>query len=132
MPTIVADIARGPDEVWRAFTDARLFAAWMPGLRRAAIVNAYDDGLPREVLFEYSASLTYTLTYTYDATKRVVQWEPRVNARDGVRGFATLEATPHGTRITYKLEQGVGRTVGDLLIGGPHSIVEAFVRWVER
>ena len=132
MRPVVVDIARSPDEVWRSFTNAQLFAAWMPGLRRATVVRTYADGLPHEVLFELSASLTYTLTYTYDVMKRVVEWQPRVNAREGVRGFAMLESTPRGTRMTYKLEQGSGRSVGDLLVGGPHPIVEAFVHWIER
>ncbi|HEY5920226.1 MAG TPA: SRPBCC family protein [Kofleriaceae bacterium] len=132
MPTVVVEVARSPEDCWRAFTNARLFAAWMPGLRRVTVVSAHDDGLPREVLFELSTSLTYTLTYSYDLAKREVRWEPRINARDGVRGYVVLEPSERGTRMTYKLEQGAGRTMGDLVIGGSHAIVEAFVRWVER
>jgi carbon monoxide dehydrogenase subunit G len=127
---VVVDIARSPDTCWRALTDAAQFAAWMPGLR-SAVVLAEDAGLPREVHFEFSSKLSYTLAYTYDVVHREVHWEPRSDARSAVRGTARLEPHGDGTRLTYKLEQGAGRTVGDLVIGGAPSIVGAFVRWVE-
>lgn len=131
MPSVVVDVARPIDRVWRAFTNARLFSAWMPGLRRATIVDE-TNGLPAEVTFEFSTSLTYSLAYTYDLAEHLVRWEPRLGARDAVRGTAQLEATETGgTRITYKLEQGAARTTGDLVLGGPHAIVGAFVRWIE-
>ena len=130
MPSVVVEIARPLERCWRAFTDARLFAAWMPGLRRATVV-AEQNGLPSEVLFELSASLTYSLTYHYDVAKHEVRWDPRIGARDAVRGTAHFEATDTGTRMTYKLEQGAARTTGDLVLGGPHAFVNAFVRWIE-
>jgi uncharacterized protein YndB with AHSA1/START domain len=130
MPSVVVEVARPLDSVWRAFTNARLFAAWMPGLRRANVV-AEENGLPTEVVFDFSTSLNYSLRYTYDLAQHAVHWEPRLGARDAVRGTAQLSATETGTRITYKLEQGAARTTGDLVLGGPHAIVGAFVRWIE-
>jgi uncharacterized protein YndB with AHSA1/START domain len=130
MPSVVIEVARPLDRVWRAFTNARLFAAWMPGLRRANVVSE-ENGLPTEVDFDFSTSLTYSLRYTYDLAQHEVHWEPRLGARDAVRGTAQLAATETGTRITYKLEQGAARTTGDLVLGGPHAIVGAFVRWIE-
>ena len=131
MPVVVVDIARPPDQVWRAFTDAASFAAWMPGLRRTLIVDHPPGQLPREILFEFSASLTYSLVYTYDVAARTVSWEPRVGRRDAVRGSAQIEATAAGSRLTYTVEQGAGRTAGDLVLGGP-TVVAAFARWIER
>lgn len=130
MPSVVVEVARPLDRVWRAFTNARLFSAWMPGLRRATIV-AEDEGLPTEVVFDFSTSLTYSLRYTYDLAQHEVRWEPRLGARDAVRGTAQLAATESGTRITYKLEQGAARTTGDLVLGGSHAVIGAFVRWIE-
>jgi len=131
MPAVVVEIARPPADVWRAFTDVSLLAAWMPGVRRTQIVDQPPGERPREILFEFSTSLTYTLVYTYDEDKREVHWEPRVGRRDAVRGFARVEASGAGSRLTYSLEQGSGRTTEDLILGGPQAVVEAFVRWIE-
>ena len=130
MPTVTVEIARPLEQCWRAFTNARLFAAWMPALRRASVV-AESGGLPVEVTFELSTSLTYSLSYSYDVANHEVRWEPRLGARDAVRGSARLTATATGTRMTYTLEQGAGRTTGELVRGGAHAIVDAFVRWIE-
>jgi hypothetical protein len=130
MPQLVFDVPQAPDVCWRAFTDPNLFAAWMPGLRRATVIATNADGLPGEVHFEYSESLTYSLRYAYDVAAREVRWEPRVGARDAVRGFARFAAHPPGTRMTYKLEQGVGRLAGDLALGGPHTVASAFIKWL--
>jgi hypothetical protein len=131
MPVVVVDIARPPDQVWRALTDATLLLAWLPGLRRMRVVDHPAGELPREILFEFAASLTYSLVYTYDAPRREVRWEPRVGRRDGVSGFARVDAAGDGARLTYSLEQGTARTAGDLVLGGPHAVVTAFVRWIE-
>lgn len=128
---VVAQIARPPEVVWRAFTDAGLFAAWMPGLRATQVLAREPDGLAREIHFEFSKSLTYTLAYTYDLERREVHWAPRLGARDAVKGFARIEATPTGAQLTYSLAQGAARTAGDLVLGGPHAMVDAFVRWLE-
>lgn len=131
MPTVDVEIARPLDHCWRAFTNARLFSAWMPGLRRATIV-AEANGLPTEVMFELSASLTYSLVYRYELATHEVHWSPRLGARDAVRGSAKLEATESGgTRMTYTLEQGAARTTGDLMLGGAEAVSAAFVRWLE-
>ena len=131
MPVLVVDLAVPPDVCWRALTDASQFAAWMPGLRRAEVISSRPDGLPHEVSFEFSATLSYSLVYTYDVGKREVRWEPHTGARDAVRGFARIDAHGAGARMTYKVEQGAHRAAGDLVRGGAHPVIGAFVRWLE-
>lgn len=131
MPTVVAEIACPPAACWRALTDVASFSAWMPGLRRAAIISTTPEGLPHEVRFEFSTSLVYSLVYRYDTATHEVHWEPRTGARDAVRGHARIEPHGDGSRLTYHLEQGAGRNTGDLVLGGAHAIVNAFVRWMD-
>ena len=131
MPSLVIDIAVPPDVCWRALIDASTFAAWMPGLRVAEVMTTDPDGRPHEVRFELTSSLTYSLVYAYDDARREIRWEPHLDARDAVRGFARLEPRGDGARMTYKLDQGVSRAAGDLVRGGAHPVVGAFVRWLE-
>lgn len=131
MPSVIIDVARPPEACWAAFTRAELFAAWMPGLRRATVVATEPDGLPREVSFEFSAKLSYALVYNYDRARREVRWEPRLGARDAVRGWARIDAQGEGARLTYELEQGPGRDADDLELGDADTIIGAFVRWIE-
>ena len=91
LSSIVTYIARSPDVCWRALIDATVLPAWVPGLRRARVIEVDDHQRPREVLFEFSTSLTYSLVYSYDADAREMHWEPRIGKRDAVRGFARLE-----------------------------------------
>lgn len=132
MPDVVVEIARPPEVCWRALIDPPSFAAWMPGLRRARIITTDAAGLPLEVAFEYSKSLTYSLVYEYDVPARAVRWQPRVGAREAVRGSAKIDAIDLGARLTYHLEQGAGRVTGDLVLGGAHPVVAAFKAWIER
>lgn len=128
MYTAVAFVPRSPGTCWRVFTDATMFPAWIPGLRKARVITTDDHGRPREILFEFSASLTYSLVYTYDELERVVRWEPQLGRRDAVRGSARFEALDDGTRMTYELEPGVrgaDRSVGDV-----DAVVAAFIGWV--
>jgi hypothetical protein len=124
-------IACSPDLCWRALTDATLLPAWVPGLRRARVIELDASGLAHEVLFEFSTSLTYSLVYTYDPTARELHWEPRIGKRDAVRGFARLEACDAGTRMTYALEQGTGRSTSDQKLGDPELLLVEFARWIE-
>lgn len=101
MKSVVGVVARDPETCFRAFIDASAFPAWVPGLRRAQVVQSEPSGLPIEILFEFGASRTYSLAYSYDLAKREVTWAPRSNKRDAVLGFATFEAADAGTRITY-------------------------------
>jgi hypothetical protein len=124
-------IAGSRESCWRALLDITALPAWVPGLRRARVIDTDEAGLPREILFEFSTSLTYTLVYAYDVTAREVRWEPRIGKRDGVRGFARLQACTEGTLLTYGLEQGPGRSAAELALGDPDVLVNAFARWVE-
>ncbi len=117
-------IDRSPEHCWRALTDAELLTAWVPGLRRARILDGGEGGLAREVQFEFSSSLTYSLVYTYDEATLCVRWEPRGGKRDAVRGFAQLELVDGGTRMIYGVEQGASTD-------DPDAFVAAFTRWVE-
>lgn len=126
MQTVLAVVAREPDACWRAFVDATTFSAWIPGLRRARVIQSGADGLPVEILFEFGASRTYSLVYTYDVAKREVRWEPRANKRDAVAGFARFDAFDEGTRVTYGLANTTGGTELDQL----HELVAAFGSWM--
>ena len=114
------------------FTDPQQFAAWIPGLRRVRVIATGTDGLPSEILFEFSTSLTYSLAYTYDAAAREVRWEPRAGKRDAVGGMARFDAFDTGTRVTYALEQGVGRSPSDRALGGPEQLLESFAKWMHE
>jgi hypothetical protein len=124
--TALSVVAREPDVCWRAFIDANTFAAWIPGLRRAQVIQKNADGLATEILFEFGASRTYSLVYTYDVAKREVTWEPRANKRDAVAGFARFDAFDSGTRVTY----GLANHVGSTQLGELTELLAAFSAWI--
>ncbi len=124
-------IARSPEQCFRALADASLLAAWVPGLRRARVIELDGSGFAREVLFEFSTSLSYSLVYSYDVTALELRWEPRIGKRDAVRGFARFASCDNGTKMTYAIEQGAGRSASDLALGDPEALLVAFARWVE-
>lgn len=126
METVTAFVPRDPTTCWRAFTDARQLAQWVPGLHRADILSK-SRGLAAEVHFEF-ADLAYTLVYAYDADKREVTWQPQLGKAEGVTGFARFDAVPGGTQITYALAHGEARTEAANL----GALVTAFVAWVQR
>lgn len=126
MQTALAVVAREPDACWRAFIDANTFGAWVPGLRRSRVIQIDADGLPVEILFEFGASRTYSLVYTYDLAKREVRWEPRANKRDAVAGFARFDAFDSGTRVTYGLANHTGSTE----LAQLHDLLAAFGAWM--
>ena len=130
MPAAVVDIARSPDECWRALTDPTHFPTWMPGLRAVEVLSL-DGGLPHEVRFERTSALSYSLVYRYDLAARTIAWEPHEHVRDAVRGSIRIEAHGAGSRLTCRLEQGAGRKTGDLSLGSVHTIMGAFARWLE-
>jgi hypothetical protein len=110
------------------FVDPTVLAAWVPGLRRARVIATNPDGLPLEIQFEFSTSLIYSLVYTYDAAAREVRWEPRAGKRDAVRGFARFDPFDEGTRITYSVEHGGGRSTAEQ--DAPHALLDAFAKWM--
>jgi hypothetical protein len=123
-------IPRGPEVCWRILVDAAQLPAWVPGLRKAQVISTEPvGGLPAEIWFEYSTSLSYSLAYSYDAGTEI-RWEPRTGKRDGVRGFARLEPVAGGTKLTYALEQGTGRSAAEVELGEVNAIVTAFSEWV--
>jgi uncharacterized protein YndB with AHSA1/START domain len=129
--TVSAFIPRDPQACYRAFTDARQLASWVPGLTRADILTKVR-GLADEVHFEFASELAYTLVYAYDPAKQQVSWRPKIGAEEGVTGFARFEAAPGGTQFTYGLEQGEARTPDEQELGNLHAIVAAFVGWMQR
>ncbi len=110
--------------------DPALLAHWVPGLRRAVVISSGPFGLPAEVHFEFSTSLTYTLVYSYDLERREVRFEPRLGKRDGVSGYVRIEPFDDGSRIEYGLEEGEGRSSADRELGGADAIVAAFAKWM--
>jgi len=122
-------VPRDVASCWRVFIDPTRLAAWVPGLRRAQII-AKSRGLASEVHFEFVDSLAYTLVYTYDVERRHVSWQPKLGREAGVTGFAQFEAFEGGTRVTYGLEHGEGRSPEDREIGDLEKLVNAFVAWM--
>lgn len=131
METVTAFIPREPAVCWRAFTDARQLASWVPGLRRADILSK-ARGLAAEVHFEYASERAYTLVYTYDAEKLEVSWQPKLGAAAGVIGFARFDPAPAGTQMTYGLEHGEARTPAEQALGNLEALVAAFATWMQR
>lgn len=130
MQTVRAVVPRDPETCWRAFIDPSTLAAWVPGLRKARVIQVGADGLPAEILFEFGESLTYSLVYTYDREAREVSWEPRAGKRDAVAGFVRFDEFDDGTRVTYGLKQGAGRSEAERELGSLTELVAAFARWV--
>ena len=128
MQSVVAVVARDPETCFRAFIDAATFPAWIPGLRRAQVVQLDGAGLASEIIFEFGASRTYSLTYTYDTVKREVTWAPRSNKRDAVAGFARFEAVATGTAITY----GNAPHAGEMPRADVDELLAAFTAYLAR
>jgi hypothetical protein len=125
-------IARPLEACWRAFTEAATMPSWVPGLRKADLVEFDVTGLPYEVRFGYAAGLMYSLRYTYDLDQFVVRWEPVESERGGVRGFARFEEVEGGTKFTYALEHDQGRKAAERALDNPQTLVEAFARWMHE
>jgi hypothetical protein len=130
MRTATALLPHPVEACWKAFTDASVLRAWVPGLRLATVISTTGRTLPREIFFEFAESRTYTLLYDYDLDKHEVRWEPQVGKRDAVRGYARFELAEGGTLMTYALEHGDGRTVAERALGSLEGIVDAFARWM--
>lgn len=128
MVTVRAVVSREPAACFRAFIDAATFGAWVPGLRRAQVIRVGLDGLPTEILFEFGASRTYTLVYTYDHEAREVRWQPGSGKLDAVAGFAKFDAMDGGTSVTYGLENHDGGAD----ISEVHALVTAFSQWMQQ
>lgn len=127
-------VARDLEACWRVFTDHASMPRWVPGLRKAELVEFDVEGLPHEVRFQYAVGLIYSLRYTYDTDEHVVRWEPVDNPseRGGVRGFARFEPVDGGTRFTYALEHDEGRKAAERALDDPHTLVAAFARWMHE
>lgn len=128
MQIVSTVVGRPLDACWRVFTDPTQMTAWVPGLRKASVIEAGDDGLPCEVQFEFATDLLYSLDYTYDLEAHVVRWEPRAGETGAVRGFARFDPHDDGTEVTYALEHDPGRKAAERAIDNPRLLVEAFAR----
>lgn len=124
----VAAVTRDPETCFRAFIDVATFPAWIPGLRRAQVVQSDAAGLASEIVFEFGASRTYSLAYRYDLANREVTWEPRSNKRDAVVGFAKFETIDEGTRITY----GNAPHTGEVSPAEIDALLTAFIAYLAR
>jgi hypothetical protein len=97
-------IRRSPDACWRVLVDPTTMTGWIPGLQRARVIATYPTRLAREIDFEFQSSLAYRLTYAYDIAASKMSWSsPRGR---GVRGYAILEPTTDGTKLTYAAATG--------------------------
>ncbi len=130
MRTATAVLPQPIEACWRAFVDPRLLAAWVPGLRRATVISTGGMNLPREILFEFAESRTYTLIYDYNRDAREVRWSPQLGQRDAVSGYVKFEVVDGGTRMEYALEQGDGRSETERTLGSLDALVAAFAAWM--
>lgn len=130
MRTVTGFVRRSPDACWKVLVDPTLLTGWVPGLRKARVVDSYPTGLAREIQFEFSSSLTYSLVYTYDLAARELRWTPRTGQRDAVAGFARVEPVENGAQLTYGIEPGAGRSSADRTLGDPDTLVKEFVAWM--
>ncbi|MFN0245275.1 MAG: SRPBCC family protein [Kofleriaceae bacterium] len=128
MQIVSTVVSRPLDDCWRVFTDPAQMTAWVPGLRAALVIESGDDGLPREIQFEFATDLVYSLEYTYDVVAHVVRWEPRAGETGAVRGYARFDAVEDGTEVTYALEHEAGRKAAERAIDNPRVLVDAFAR----
>jgi hypothetical protein len=132
MEIVSIDVQRPLDACWRVFTTPSMLVHWVPGLVGATLVASRGDGLPREVRFEFAAGLAYSLLYDYDVDDHVVRWEPVEHDRGAVRGFAQLEATEVGTRLTYSLEHESGRKAAERALDDPEMLIGSFARYMHE
>jgi hypothetical protein len=132
MRTATTVLSQPVDACWRAFTDARLLLAWVPGLRRATVISTGAMGLPREILFEFAESRTYTLIYDYNVASHEVRWSPQLGKRDAVSGHARFQSVDGGTQMEYALEQGDGRSEAERALGNLDGLLTAFSGWLDR
>jgi uncharacterized protein YndB with AHSA1/START domain len=130
MRTMTAFIRRSPEACWSVLTDPSTFTGWVPGLRRTRVIAIDEAKRPREVQFEFAASRTYTLVYSYAADKHEMHWEPRLGKRDAVFGFARVESSENGTNLTYGLKPGGARSAAEIALDDLGAVVTAFVHWM--
>ena len=128
MQVVSTVVSRSVEACWRVFTDPTKLTAWVPGLRDARVIELDDDGLSREVHFEFATTLAYSLVYSYDVAARMVTWDPRDGDKGGVRGFASFAETEGGTQFTYALEHDDARKAAERAIDDPRTLAEAFAR----
>ena len=132
MRVVSAVIHHSVEACWREFTDAANLTDWVPGLRYAQVMSVDDDGLPREVHFEFATTLVYSLVYSYDKPAGLVHWEPRDDEPGAVRGYASFVAVERGTQFTYALQHEQGRKAAERAIDDPRTLLDAFARWMDE
>jgi len=116
MRTTTGIVHRSPSACWTVLTDPSTLTGWMPGLRKARVLDRYPTGLAKEIELEF-ASAAYSQLYTYDVASHEVRWKPARGTSNA--GFAKLEPFEDGSRLTYGLEGA-----------DPDPLVKQFVTWM--
>lgn len=132
MQVVSAHISQPVDACWRVFTDPNNLTAWVPGLRDAMVISTDEDGMPREVRFEFATTLVYSLLYSYDRPAGLVHWEPREGDSGAVSGYASFLTADNGTLFTYALQHEDGRKAAERALDDPRTLLEAFTRWMNE
>jgi hypothetical protein len=130
---VTTKVRRTPSRCFDSFTNARLLPTWVPGLKRAKVVREGEGGRPLEVLYEFDATLSYSLVYRYDPENRRVAWIPGLGKKEAVSGWAQFDEDDDGCLMQYAIDTPAPRR------GKPArapeevaaEIVRAFVKWVE-
>lgn len=95
-----------PRECFDALVDYDTFPEWQDPVKRAEVLNRYDDGRGRDVEFEIDAkvkTVRYVLRYSYEEPHRIT-WEYLEGDVKEVEGEYVLEDRRDGTTLaTYSL-----------------------------
>lgn len=104
-------VAAAPATVLDVIADFGSYPDWTGAVKRAEVVQEYEDGWPHEVRFVLDAGVikdTYSLAYEWDVAEDgtgTVSWT-LVEAEQllkGLDGSYQLAPAPSGTEVTYRL-----------------------------
>ncbi|NBE83814.1 SRPBCC family protein [Micromonospora rubida] len=103
-------VGASPDRVAAVICDFARYPEWTEAMRRAEVVEEYEDGYASQVRFTIDAGVLadeYTLAYEYSEDLTRVEWHlvaPSKMQRSQ-RGAYDLAGNPDGTTtVTYTLE----------------------------
>lgn len=100
------EINATPGEVMSVIADFAAYPQWAQGVKSAVVVEAGTGDRADQVAFELEQkpiSDAYTLSYDWNGDQSVSWTLVEGKTLKALDGSYTLEPTPEGTRVTYKL-----------------------------
>ena len=95
------------DDIMDVIADLPSYPLWCPGVRRADVLQTFDNGRPKEVLMVLdSGPIHDTLQYVYDwSTKNEVQWwQTQGETLKSLKGRYSCRRLGHNqTLVSYML-----------------------------